>query len=848
MDTAKQIYAIVGADIAGFQRAMAQMQASMRKSVGEVNSGVNKIKGLFEGLKARLGSIFVTIGGFELVKKGIEVNADIEQAHIAFTTLLHDTQKANEMINELRHLAVISPFDFDGLQTGAKLLLAMGIDAKNVIPYMYKIGDAVAAVGGNQETLERVARAIAQINAKGKLSAEEMNQLAENGIPAWQILSDKMHKSVDELMKMDKKGELLAKDVIPALIEGMGDRFGGAMQRASKTFSGMLATIKDDADIVLGKLFEPLFNGLKKVMPKIIDLLTQLVDNMNQHGVLRGIHDTILNNFVPKKYQGVVQTFTTGFIGALKFNIQTHDWSGVGAIIGLKLKEAIDGIQGLRDKIAKKIISEIQKIDWKKVFHNAWDLTTGFIGMFNPDLGRHLKKGNWRSAGADLAKNINKNVDKAYNIGDKIAKGINKIDWSAPGRFLKKIPLADWINGVINYFKTINWGKIISAIPKFLEKINWGKVFDGMFRVLKDIGKWIWNVLKNIDWGGLAQALAKFIDGAFQNSGELLKALGKIIWEFLKSVARNIDWGQVATWMLGGFNMSSGKVGKVIEDIFQKADWNKVWDSALSGLKEWIGIPKNISIGAIIEQSLQMILDFFGFGKKGGGNKTLNVGASVLGTLQKIFDFFGFGKKGGANKTLNVGAIVLKTLQAIFNFFGAPTKTLNIGVALLESFRSLQRFLNSSFTIRIDAVLGGTLRALWNKLFGGGGGGGGSSRSSGARVVTNKGHREAPNFYTPGHFLASGGIVTKAISAVVGEAGAEAVIPLTNKSKVRPFAQAVASQINRNLGGGVVINQYITMHNTVREEADIKKIKRELEKYQRLEDREAGVLKFGYQI
>ena len=52
---------------------------------------------------------------------------------------------------------------------------------------------------------------------------------------------------------------------------------------------------------------------------------------------------------------------------------------------------------------------------------------------------------------------------------------------------------------------------------------------------------------------------------------------------------------------------------------------------------------------------------------------------------------------------------------------------------------------------------------------------------------------------------ANGGIATRASIGIFGEAGDEALIPLSNREKVRPFAQAVAAE----MGGGTVNNYYI---------------------------------------
>lgn len=88
-------------------------------------------------------------------------------------------------------------------------------------------------------------------------------------------------------------------------------------------------------------------------------------------------------------------------------------------------------------------------------------------------------------------------------------------------------------------------------------------------------------------------------------------------------------------------------------------------------------------------------------------------------------------------------------------------------------------------------------------------------------------------------WYATGGIATGPSIVGIGEAGDEAILPLSNKSKMKPFAHAVASMMpnggyDGNASGGDTI---ITgNHFVVREEADIKKIAQELK---RLDDRES---------
>ena len=95
-------------------------------------------------------------------------------------------------------------------------------------------------------------------------------------------------------------------------------------------------------------------------------------------------------------------------------------------------------------------------------------------------------------------------------------------------------------------------------------------------------------------------------------------------------------------------------------------------------------------------------------------------------------------------------------------------------------------------------------------------------------------------------WYATGGIFTGASVIGVGEAGDEAVVPLSNKGKMKPFAQAVASMMPDNVprtvpdaGGDLKIN---IQSLVVREEADVQKIAQELFKLQERNRRKRGVV------
>ena len=194
---------------------------------------------------------------------GIAFNAMQEQARIAFTTMLGSGTRAGQMLNQLKDFAARTPFEFPDLVRATQRMMAYGFAAQEVLPTLTAIGDAASALGGSAETIQRITTALGQIRAKGTVQAEEMRQLAEAGIPVWEILANKIGVSIPEAMKRVEARAVSATVGIAALVEGINDRFGGGMEKLATSWIGLISTIKDEARFLAGALTEGLFNALK---------------------------------------------------------------------------------------------------------------------------------------------------------------------------------------------------------------------------------------------------------------------------------------------------------------------------------------------------------------------------------------------------------------------------------------------------------------------------------------------------------------------------------------------------------------------------------------------------------
>ncbi|QQE75221.1 tape measure protein [Brevibacillus composti] len=314
------------------------------------DQGMDTWKSIKSGVKSAAITVATTtaIASAGLIGLGVHANASAETAEKSFGILLNSARDAQTMVSDLRKLSRESPFEFDGLQDSAKMLLGMGYAGQEVMPLMYTLGDAVAATGRGIDELKGIALALGQIKSKGKISAEEMNQLAERGIPAWSLLAKEMGKSTAEVMKLSENGKLFADQALPLIMKGLKDRFGGSMKEMSNTFTYTLANIKETAVQMLGELTKPLFLAIKTDLHSIQQM-------MESSSGKKWAED--LSNGMVKIYQGAkavgqsLYTISMFFVNNWSW-IEPAVWGVVGAFAALKTTIAILTVKQLALNLA----------------------------------------------------------------------------------------------------------------------------------------------------------------------------------------------------------------------------------------------------------------------------------------------------------------------------------------------------------------------------------------------------------------------------------------------------------------------------------------------------------------
>ena len=268
MADGKVVIEILG-DSSKFASEVSKLTDTTSKAISSLGSGFSKAGTvLTAAITAPLA-----IAGVKAARWASQTAANAEQVDIAFNTML-GPERAKKMIADLVEFAKTTPFEMAGLNKATQQMLAYGFAADDVIPMLTDVGNATAALGAGQQGIDAITRALGQMHGKGTAASQEMMQLTEVGIPAWEYLAKALHTDVAGAMEMVTKKAVSADVAIAAIRAGMQGDFGGLMIRQSKTLTGVLSNLADAATATykkmtdaLSKLADPIQKLVESLMP-----------------------------------------------------------------------------------------------------------------------------------------------------------------------------------------------------------------------------------------------------------------------------------------------------------------------------------------------------------------------------------------------------------------------------------------------------------------------------------------------------------------------------------------------------------------------------------------------------
>lgn len=252
-----------------FGRSMAGAGREADAALGTVEERSGRIRTALAAVGAAVsGATFAA-----LAKGAFQLNSAAEQARISFTTLLGSAEAADAMLEEMAAFAARTPFEMAGLAENVKYMLAFRFEAGETLPMLEAIGDASASLGAGDEGIQRVVRALGQMKQSARVSAEEMGQLAEVGVGAWDYLADDLGLSIAEVRALAERGALDVRRSVRAILDGMREEFGGGMAALAESGEGALSTIRDSVKSAFKELTGGAYDEFKRDLLAVRDAL-----------------------------------------------------------------------------------------------------------------------------------------------------------------------------------------------------------------------------------------------------------------------------------------------------------------------------------------------------------------------------------------------------------------------------------------------------------------------------------------------------------------------------------------------------------------------------------------------
>jgi tape measure domain-containing protein len=209
----------------------------------------------------------VTLPIVGLGAAAVKAAADLETMETQFISLTGGAEQAGAMVDQLNQFAAATPFQIEEIAGAARQLLAAGTDISQVNEQLGFLGDIAATSG---ESIEDITAIFAKVQAKGKVELENLNQLAERGIPIFTALSE-----ATGLLPSQLGAGAVTVEQFNATLRGFAEQGGfahGAMERLSQTAAGKFSTALDN----LKQAGASLGNVLLPYVTAAIDKVTEL--------------------------------------------------------------------------------------------------------------------------------------------------------------------------------------------------------------------------------------------------------------------------------------------------------------------------------------------------------------------------------------------------------------------------------------------------------------------------------------------------------------------------------------------------------------------------------------------
>jgi hypothetical protein len=267
-------------------RASGTHNAAMTKE----NTALSSQSRIAGELKNQIANVY-SIYTLERFVRGLyTIGGEFQKQHIALTSILGDSMKAETIFNRIKDLAVVSPFQFKELASYTKQLSAYSIPYEELYDTTKRLADISAGVGVD---MGRIILAYGQVRSAAFLRGQELRQFTEAGIPLVDELAKRFTKltgvvtSAGDVFDKISRKEVsfgMVKDVLWELTDE-GGKFYNMQEALAESLAGKWSNLQDAWDVMMADIAE----GNSGVLSDSLELLTDLMKHWEAVADILGI-------------------------------------------------------------------------------------------------------------------------------------------------------------------------------------------------------------------------------------------------------------------------------------------------------------------------------------------------------------------------------------------------------------------------------------------------------------------------------------------------------------------------------------------------------------------------------
>ena len=232
-------------------------------NASKVFSGVDRLEKKLSGFQQKVlgigGALLGVNLGFGLAHTALETVVNLDRLQRGMQTLEGSAEGGARRLEELREAARLPGLDFEQAVQGDIRLRSVGLSAKLSKQALIEMGNAISNAGGSAEQLDNVTLALTQIVSRGKVTADNVNQIA-NAVPQLRAVMKDVFGTADSeaLQKMGIDATVF----VEHLIEGFG-KIKRATAGLDEDITDTYSSLKDVTASVAGPIVRELVPALR---------------------------------------------------------------------------------------------------------------------------------------------------------------------------------------------------------------------------------------------------------------------------------------------------------------------------------------------------------------------------------------------------------------------------------------------------------------------------------------------------------------------------------------------------------------------------------------------------------